>query len=147
MTATGHAVVGAAIASKIPDLRIALPLALLSHFLGDALPHWDTGFYWKQKGMKRVFLESLVDVLGGYILVFLIFILYLHASPINVYLGVLTAQLPDYLEFPYFFLHIKLPPFTWVNDLQHIFHKKAPLPWGLMTQMVVGLVFIAWAIS
>src|SRR5262245_9728063 len=78
MTATGHALVGAAIAAKVPDWRISIPLCLISHFLGDALPHWDTGFYWRQKGMRKVFFDTLVDIFGGYFLVAAIFLFYLH---------------------------------------------------------------------
>lgn len=145
MTATGHAIVGAAIVSKIPDLRIALPLALLSHFLGDLLPHWDTGTYWKTKGMKRVFGETLIDLSVGYGLVILIFIMFLHQDPTRILWGVLFGQLPDFLEIPYFFLQWKFAPFSWIDKLQHVFHQKMGLPWGLVDQVVVALLFIAWS--
>ncbi len=40
MTATNHAVTGAVIAASISNPVIGLPLALLSHFVLDALPHF-----------------------------------------------------------------------------------------------------------
>lgn len=40
MTATNHAITGALIASVIDKPLIALPLAFLSHFVLDALPHF-----------------------------------------------------------------------------------------------------------
>lgn len=42
MTATNHALTGAAIALIIGQPLIALPAALLSHFVCDALPHFDS---------------------------------------------------------------------------------------------------------
>ena len=42
MTLTPHAIVGAAIASTIPDQPLlGFSLAFLSHFVLDAIPHWD----------------------------------------------------------------------------------------------------------
>lgn len=41
MTATNHAMTGALVAAAISRPAIGLPLALLSHFAADALPHWD----------------------------------------------------------------------------------------------------------
>jgi membrane-bound metal-dependent hydrolase YbcI (DUF457 family) len=43
MTATGHAIIGVAIAATIPNPFIAVPIAIGSHILADIFPHWDTG--------------------------------------------------------------------------------------------------------
>lgn len=40
MTATNHVLTGVLIASVVPNPVVGLPLALLSHFLLDALPHF-----------------------------------------------------------------------------------------------------------
>jgi len=42
MSPAAHAVVGAVIAVRSPRLAVALPLAFLSHFLFDALPHFES---------------------------------------------------------------------------------------------------------
>ncbi len=41
MTATNHAITGAVIAVTFSSPWLALPAALLSHFVLDAVPHWD----------------------------------------------------------------------------------------------------------
>lgn len=41
MTATNHALTGATIAVIVRQPVLALPLALLSHFVCDAIPHWN----------------------------------------------------------------------------------------------------------
>lgn len=40
MTATNHALTGAVIGLAISQSEVALPLAFLSHFALDAIPHW-----------------------------------------------------------------------------------------------------------
>jgi hypothetical protein len=42
MTATNHALTGAVIALAVKQPALALPLAFLSHFVCDAIPHFDT---------------------------------------------------------------------------------------------------------
>lgn len=39
MTATSHAIIGASISLAVAQPAVALPLAFLSHFVADALPH------------------------------------------------------------------------------------------------------------
>lgn len=41
MTGLNHAVTGALVAVVVKEPLIALPVALLSHFVIDSLPHWD----------------------------------------------------------------------------------------------------------
>lgn len=146
MTASGHALIGAAIVTKIPDLRISLPLTLASHFLLDAPEHWDTGADWKTKGLRRVFNETLIDLGVGYTLVALVFILWLKVNPVNILLGVFVSQLPDFLEAPYFFFHWHVAPWTWVNRFQMIFHKKLPqINLTLVNQIALCAVFVLLA--
>ena len=147
MTATGHAVIGAAIVTKIPDLRLALPLALASHFFFDAFPHWDTGTNWREKGLRKVFFDTLIDLGLGYALVFLVFILYLHADFKTLILGVTISQLPDFLEVPYFFLHWEFFPWHRIYHFIHFFHKKIPVfNFTFAWQVVLSGAFILWAI-
>jgi hypothetical protein len=61
MTATNHALTGAAIAFLIGNPLVAIPAALLSHFVCDALPHYGSSkpneVYLKSNSFK-VFLAS-----------------------------------------------------------------------------------------
>lgn len=140
MTATAHAVIGAAIVAKIPDLRISLPLALLSHFIGDIPDHWDVGDNWENTGLKKVAWRAFADLIVSYGLVLFFFVGWLKFDPIYIFLGAVTAQLPDYLEIPYFFLHWRGIPWKWVNDLQMLFHKKLPQIYLTATHQIILII-------
>ena len=98
MTATAHALIGASIASRIINPIIGIPLAIISHFAADLVPHWDAGTNHKQKSAIRLKLEATVDVLVGFALVFLIF--RSSVEPVYLFTMVIAAQLPDWLEGP-----------------------------------------------
>ncbi len=117
MTLSTHAVVGAAIVCIIPEHPIlGFSLAFASHFLLDAIPHWD----YKLKSMvedhdnrlnndmiinKDFFIDLariFIDALLGLVLVTIFFIMngpHLFWLPI---VGVVGALLPDALQFIYF---------------------------------------------
>ena len=116
MTLTTHAVVGATIASVMPNHPLlGFALAFMSHFLLDAIPHWDYALS-SQKTDKsnrmnddiiinRSFFTDLtkigLDVLCGVLLVLFFFTLY---GPHLLWLplvGVAGAILPDALQFAY----------------------------------------------
>ena len=142
MTASAHAVIGAAIVAKIPDLRISLPLALLSHFVGDMPDHWDAGEHWQKIGLKKVAFGATLDLAIGYIIIALSFVWWLKLDPVNIFLGAIIAQLPDYLEIPYFFLGWRGVPWKWVNDVQLIFHKKLPQIYLTATHQIILIAII-----
>src|SRR3990167_11027957 len=73
MTATAHALIGASLAAKIVNPVLGIPIAILSHFIADLVPHWDAGTNHKNKTLTRLKLEATLDVLLGFALVFLIF--------------------------------------------------------------------------
>ena len=56
MTGSNHAVTGALIAVAVPQAAIAIPIALASHFVLDALPHYgDTNQHsWLNRHFKYV---------------------------------------------------------------------------------------------
>lgn len=144
MTATAHALAGAALAAKIANPYIGLPAALVSHFLMDLVPHWDFGTNWKQKTKRLLWLQSIFDVLLGFGLVLWLFSS--RVDPIYLWTMVIFAQLPDWLEVPSLFLGYDKPPFSWVKDLQTTIHNRLKLPWGLAIQAAV-LILVAWALQ
>ena len=74
MTATGHAIIGTVIAAKVADPGLAIPLAIASHFVADAIPHWDIATNRKEKTRGTLILEAFSDVLLGFVLSFLILV-------------------------------------------------------------------------
>ena len=143
MTATAHALIGASIASKVVNPAVGIPLAIISHFLADLVPHWDAGTNHKQKSPTRLKLEAAADVLVGFALVFLIF--RTTVEPIYLFSMVIAAQLPDWLEAPSWMFGFKVPPFSWLDYLGHKLQSRMQLPWGLVTQVVIVgmLVFLS----
>jgi len=59
MTATAHALIGASLAVKIINPIFGIPLAILSHFIADLVPHWDAGTNHKQKSLARPLVDAL----------------------------------------------------------------------------------------
>ncbi|MCX6783671.1 MAG: hypothetical protein NT141_01175 [candidate division WWE3 bacterium] len=135
MLLTFHTLAGAAIASQVQSPLVAWPLAFTSHFVLDLMPHWD--FF-----TNGVRLDKLVKtaIAGDVILSFLIGIIFAVKTPGNAFniLGAcFLACLPDILEAPHFFM--KHEPWWTKLDLkiQHRFHHKLKLPWGLFLPVVI----------
>lgn len=140
MTATIHALVGAAIVCRFPHPE-GLILAFLSHLPLDYLPHWDP----IDSNHKRPLFFNLVvtglDVVLGLTLVWYIFSRV--ASPLTLLAGVFSAQLPDWLSAPYFFFDLDLFPSRQIREIQVKYHHKIGLPFGLLIQLaVVILIFV-----
>jgi len=144
MTATAHALVGAVIAAKVGNPALAYPAAVGSHFLMDLIPHWDTGIGWRKKTMLRTFLETVLDVLVGFFLVFLIF--RAQVNPLHLWLTVFFAQLSDWLAAPYIFLGLNIFPFSQAYKLQAALNSKAGLVYGLATQVVLVVPLVLYAL-
>ena len=139
MTATAHALIGASLAVKVANPALGIPLAIVSHFVADLIPHWDAGTNHKKKTKMRLIVEATLDVLLGFALVFLLF--RNQANPTYLFIMVISAQLPDWLKTPSDIFGFSVPPFSWIDWLSHKTQWRLQLPWGLVTQLiVVGLV-------
>lgn len=148
-----HAVVGAAIAAKVGNPALALPLALASHFVVDALPHWNPHLNRELKEHGRITSRTttfvVVDVVGSLIAGFGI------ASTVLpdithfwvVILGAFLAVLPDVVEAPYFFLRKE---YAFVGRLiafqKSIQNDTSPLV-GLTTQAILVAAALWWVFS
>lgn len=88
MTATNHALTGAIIGLTVHNPALALPLALLSHYLLDALPHFRPNLpdeiLLKTKGFK-------LYLLGEATLCFLIVLTLFLIQPAYWWLGAICA--------------------------------------------------------
>lgn len=146
MTATGHALVGTVIAAKIGNPALAIPIALASHFLCDALPHWDTGHGRENQTKARFVTATIIDVLLGFVLSYLLIILFFPGTNLlYALLMILMAQLADWLTIPWLFLNWKFAPFTWMYEIQKRFDSSIGLPWGFINQVVAVIALIVLA--
>ncbi len=138
MTATGHAIIGTVIAAKLQNPALAIPVAIASHFLADAFPHWDTGYHRAHKSKLKFFLETFLDVLVSFTLSFAIMVLLFPKT--NIWYGffiVVMAQLPDWLTAPYLFFDMKFFPFNYIYKIQKLFDHRLGMPWGVINQVAI----------
>lgn len=147
MTATGHAVIGVAIAAVFPDPIVAIPIALLSHVAADAFPHWDIGTNRSKKPKDRFVQEAVFDLILSYVVTFaLVTFLFPQTNLIYAYAVVIAAQFLDWASAPYVFLKITKPPFFyWAYKFQKQFDNRLDKPWGIIGQIsvLVALILIA----
>ncbi len=104
MVLTPHLLVGAALGSRIKNYWAVFVLAILSHLILDAIPHWE--YTSRLAGVSTyefwlVVAKSFLDLLVGAAIVFWL----ARSSPAwrQMALGALAALLPDGLLFLYFF--------------------------------------------
>ena len=146
MTATGHALIGTVIAAKIGNPVLAIPIAIYSHLLADAFPHWDAGTNAKNKTHKRLIVDAVIDVLLSFLVSYLvIYFLFPKTNLIYAFIIVLASQGFDWLTMPYYFFNIKLPLFTWAYHFQKNFDNRLDKPWGVINQAAILILLITLA--
>jgi hypothetical protein len=154
MLSISHAATGAFIAVKIGNPILAIPLILLSHYLEDAVPHWDagTGLGSGKKTRSDAIKHGIVDlILAGII----VLVFYYPRFPIvpNLadasvrnfapYWGAFVGLIPDFLEAPRNFLKYEPWFLKPLNKFHHIFHHSIPSAIdGLAPQVL--LLIILW---
>jgi hypothetical protein len=135
MLAASHALIGASIAQIIPNPYLGLPLSLLSHFLGDLIPHWD----FRTRKVKRKKLTTITVSLTDAAIGFGLGLIFFGSQiPLKYLVAMMfAAQLPDWIEAPFHILEWNFPPFSSIKKLQSRLHNKKDLPWGLALQLLV----------
>jgi hypothetical protein len=150
MLETPHVIVGAAIASKIPNPYIAIPMAFLSHFVLEKVPHWnphlnsETEKFGKPTSLttKIVIIDSCLSLISGLFIASRALPNSGHA--LTIIFASFFAALPDLIEAPYFFLNIKNKFIkNWII-LQKSLQEDAGIVVGLLTQVVTVIAAIYW---
>jgi hypothetical protein len=145
MLSIAHGATGALIASKIPNPFISIPLALLSHYAEDRVPHWDVGQgLVSGKGSKKAaFLNELFFDFPLSIIFIYVFFQMGHPLDWKVWLGWFLGLLPDFLEFPYIFLNMRFTPIKQLARIHKWAHRSTPSKfWGLLPQLFVILLIL-----
>jgi hypothetical protein len=154
MTATNHVLTGAVIALAVKQPALAVPLAILSHFVLDALPHFalKSGrvFDYEKKSFAN-YITPIDATVATAILVWLGFFLDTGVSNLLVVICAIAAYLPDVFWIPTFIRELKThiwEPKNWFLK----FHQKIQWrerPWGIYIELVwaVGAVFAIEALK
>lgn len=108
-----HALTGGVIAYKIGNPALSLPLAFVSHFVLDLLPHWNPHLSAEKKKCgfisKKTFFLVIIDCFIGLILGLSLAFRVLPdiQRTIIIIIGCFFGILPDLVEAPFFFLNQK----------------------------------------
>lgn len=146
MTATGHAVIGTVIAAKIGNPALAIPIAVASHLVADAIPHWDMATSRVQKGKERVLQDALADVVLGFTLSFIIIKLFFpYVSLFYAFAVIIAAQSLDWVMAPFYFWKINFAPFVWAYKFQKKIEHRLNKPWGIINQIVILIALVVLA--
>lgn len=138
-----HTIVGATIASKISNPAISLPLAFLSGFLVDLLPHWNPHLYTEMSRDGKVSRRStLICLLDSSLALTLGLFFAFRFWPdyprvIIILMGCFLAVLPDLIEAPYFFLGIKNKLLLRFIQFQRKLQWNVPLVPGILSQVTL----------
>lgn len=97
MTATNHVLTGAVIALSVQNPVMALPLAIMSHFALDGLPHFDLKINDHRAGRFQMLLYS--DMFIASVVLLSIAATRPAVWPLMIICGVLAAS-PDLMWFP-----------------------------------------------
>jgi hypothetical protein len=146
MILTPHILLGAAIGSKIASPGVVFSLSFLSHYLLDALPHYEydvSGL--KGKSAKKIIIDLLqvaIDFSIGMALA--LFLVWNSPFRTTAILGMLSALVPDML----LFLHYRYPKSKFLNIFAvphhavHYLKNLSPAWLSLATEIIVSLAII-----
>lgn len=153
MLETPHVAIGAAIATKVANPALSLPLALLSHLLVEKVPHWNPHIFTEKdktgvvskKSLKIIILDSSLALLvGGFIAIRT----YPDIKRVTVILlASFLSVLPDLIEAPYFFLNLNKP---WIKKYIHWqrgLQQDTTFLFGMVTQTIVVIIALWWALT
>jgi hypothetical protein len=150
MLTVPHAVVGATIASKIPNPLIAYPLVIVSHFLLDFfIPHWNPRLYteYHKKGALSKTTKRIIFIDGFFGLLLTTLIAFLKLPNLNqtfyVLLGAAFGVLPDAIEIPHYFFGLRSNLLFSYIKIGHRHQAKASFFPGLLTQLLVVIFCLA----
>lgn len=141
MLSISHAVTGVFIAVKIGNPVLAIPLIILSHYIEDAIPHWDVGTG-LTKGLKSKTLAFRHEILDLALTGIFIMIMFGDYEVIP-YWAALVGLLPDLLEAPRNFFKWEPAFLAPLNRFHHSFHHSIPrILDGLAPQLL--LLILLW---
>lgn len=150
MLETPHVAFGMAIAVKVGNPYLAIPLAFASHFVLDRLPHWNPHFYTEtqKKGRpeKLSTLIAVADEIFAIVLTLYIASTFLpnYSQSFLILLCSFMSVVSDQIKFPYFFFKARKGFIEkWVKWERSLQVEVGPF-WGVLNQVIVTLASLYW---
>ena len=154
MLETPHVIVAAAIASKVGNPFLAIPLAFGSHFILDGIPHWNPRITTEMKkdgklsnfSKKIIFTDVALSLISGFYIASLS--LPDNIRFITVLFSCFAAIIPDLIEAPYY-LWGKKTDFVlkkWVPFKKSLQADASPIP-GILSQILVIAASTYWIMN
>ncbi len=122
------------IAAIIPNPWVGLPLAFLSHFGVDMLPHWN----WEPDARPLSLLGIVLDLILLEILV--AYLAFRSPLQLGIAAGAFFAILPDLVEAPYIFLGFNNRYLKKLCDFQKNIQNKTSILPGIITQIILSAI-------
>lgn len=150
MLSTPHVVLGAAIAVKIPNPVISIPLAFASHFLLEVVPHWNPHLNSEIKKYGKLTKNTVILIAIDAFVSLLLGFYIARTQSLDTYhfwtiiAACLAAVLPDLVEAPYFFMGVKNKFLNMWIKLQKVIQVDANFFWGIFNQSVVLMATLYW---
>lgn len=142
MTTSNHLFAGAVIALTVKQPLLAVPLALMSHYILDALPHFgykDAADLASMLRFRLTLIMESVNIIGVPLLIYL-----LWGNSVWVFLTALVAITPDfvwvyrYYWYDRFGLAVPLGRFShWHSAIQW-----GERPWGIVIELATLMLLI-----
>jgi hypothetical protein len=136
-----HTLIGIIIGLLFNNPFIIIPVAFLSHFIFDAIPHWDGDFDKKRfektgiaKIKKSVFIIRTIDMIFSMLL--LAYFFYITKNN-YLLLGVFFSLLPDFIKIGYYGIINKIKFF---KDYL-IFHSKIQKETSILKGLIIQIIF------
>lgn len=140
MTTTNHALTGALIATVIKQPFLAIPLAFLSHFVCDALPHFGINMKFRSREM---YIWLVVD--GLVALTFALFLIFKGVEdPVLLAIAGFAAMSPD-LAWLYYGIKGVFPQKEKFGIISR-FHNKiqwSETKWGIILELLWAVIVTA----
>ncbi len=145
MLLTPHTLVGIAVASVVKNPLIAFPVSIGMHYLGDMVPHWDffsnTNEEQRVSGWRPLAVAgelSLAVAAGTAAVLYALWIANDPALAFRMLICGIGGVIPDLLSGLTMYLKNLNGLLKINNRIQTKLQFQSPLPWGILTQLLVS---------
>jgi len=153
MLETPHVAVGIAIATKVGNPMLAIPIAFASHFVLDKIPHWNPHFYTEtQKNGKPSKGSTTLAVIDSLFALGIGLFMAGRALPdnmlaFNILACSLASVASDQVKIPFYFFGKRDGLMKRWTDFERSIQVDAPFVPGMLTQVAIIIASFWWILN